>query len=113
MDNQKNIGMKLRKAREAAGLTQQPLGDKIGYSSMGISYLEQGIRTIKIEHLEKIAPILNVSVSYFLDPSTTYSYPNTFYGRIKGEMDDERKKEVNQKIADFDKYVDSLLNDKK
>lgn len=109
MDNQKNIGIRIRKAREAAGLTQEQLGGKLGYSAMGISYLEQGVRKIKIEHLEKIASEVNVSISYFLEPVAPAAYPNTTYGRISGELNEEKKKEVNKKIADFDRHVESFF----
>lgn len=109
MDNQKSIGIRLRKAREAAGLTQEQLGQKLGYSAMGISHLEQGARKIKVEHLEKIAHELNVSISYFLEPVAPTFYPSTTYGRISNELSDDKKREVNRKIADFDRHVESLF----
>lgn len=113
MDNQVLIGERIKKAREKAGLTQSQLGEMLGYSAMGISYLEKGLRKIKIEHLEKIAEKLKVNISYFLEPVSPAPYPNTTYGRIDSDLTDDQKREVKNKILEFDKHVEGLLKNKK
>ncbi len=107
MDNQKNIGKKIKEAREQVHMTQEQLGQKVGFSAMGISYMEQGLRGIKVEHLEKIADVLNLSLSYFLEPITGSSYPSAFYGRINDVMSEDEKKEMSIKIGEFDKHIES------
>ncbi|MBI2195635.1 MAG: helix-turn-helix transcriptional regulator [Candidatus Levybacteria bacterium] len=110
MDNPRLIGERIRKAREVAGLTQDELGKKTGFSAMGISYLEKGQRKLKIEDLETIARALNISPSYLLEPITgkSASYPNTIYGRISEDLTEDQKKEVNEALDKFDTFVDSL-----
>jgi len=110
MDNQRLIGERIRKAREEAGLTQGELGKKIGFSAMGISYLEKGLRKLKVEDLEAIAKALSLSSSYLLEPLTgkPASYPNTIYGRISEELTEEQKKDVNEALDKFDSYIESL-----
>ena len=112
MENQKDIGLRIKKAREAKNLTQQQLGSRLGYSAMGISYLEQGLRKIKLEHLEKISKELNVEIGFFLEPIAPTSYPNTMWGRIGDELTEEQKGKVNKSISDFDKFVDSISEKK-
>lgn len=110
MDNPRLIGERIRKAREEAGLTQAELGEKTGFSAMGISYLEKGQRKLKIEDLQTIAKALSISPSYLLEPVTgrPASYPNTIYGRISEDLTDEQKKDVNEALDKFDSFVDSL-----
>jgi transcriptional regulator with XRE-family HTH domain len=117
MDNQKLIGERIKEARERARLTQEQLGSKVGFSAMGISHLEKGQRGVKIEHLDRIADALELDVSYFLTPvsgGTSASYPNTFYGRINGgsDMSDSHQVEINTKISEFDKYIESKFENK-
>ena len=54
-EKQQLIGRRIRTARKEAGLSQQKLGIKIGYSAMGVSHLENGNRKIKVEDLQKRA----------------------------------------------------------
>lgn len=110
MDNPKIVGERIRKVRDEAGLTQEELGEKTGFSAMGISYFEKGLRKLKLEDLSNIARALDTNVSYFLEPFTGIpaSYPSTTYGRISEELSDEQKKEVNESLGKFDAYIDSL-----
>lgn len=68
MDKQTQIGKKIKLARQEANMTQEDLGAKTGYSAMGISYLEKGLRDIKIKNLEIFAKILEKDISFFLEP---------------------------------------------
>ena len=67
----KDIGEKLRKAREECGLTQKEVGDYLGYTPMGITHFEKGIRGLKISDLKKLADYLKKDLSYFLAGSST------------------------------------------
>lgn len=106
MDNQRIIGEKIKDARLRSRMTQEQLGEKIGISAMGISHFEQGLRSVKLEYLEKIADALGLSLSYFVGQAPTTSFPNTFYGRINDGISEDSKKEIDMKISEFDRYIE-------
>jgi len=60
------MGERLRKAREAKGLTLQELADKTGLNIATISLLERKPRDPKISSLGKLADALEVSVGFFM-----------------------------------------------
>ena len=62
----KTIGIKVKTAREDAGLSQKDLAKKVGYSPATISQLEAGLFRISVDSLEKIARILKKPLHYFL-----------------------------------------------
>ncbi len=63
----KEIGGKIRKARENKKMSQRELADVLGYeSSTAISLIEAGERKVSIVDIEKIADALNQNVNYFL-----------------------------------------------
>ena len=64
------IGERLRTLRKEAGLTQKELGEKLGVSASMIGQYETNLRKPKIETLEKIAAVLNISISELVDLST-------------------------------------------
>lgn len=105
MGDQIKIGDKIKKAREDAGLTQEELGKKIGVTGMGVSYMEKGLRKIKIDDIVKIAEQLDVEKSYLLEPITGKSTANdntssAFNLRSDFELEGSEKKETEKKIND-------------
>lgn len=56
----------IAQAREAARLTQDQLGDLLGVSAQMVGKWERGERNPKIETLQRIAKVLNVSVDNLL-----------------------------------------------
>lgn len=66
MDLYKQIGSRIREAREALGYSQEELGRLLGYSATAIYYFENGTRKVKIEDLKKIAEILGKPIEHFL-----------------------------------------------
>ena len=105
MVDQLKIGDKIKKARGDAGLTQKELGKKIGITAMGISYLEKGLRKIKVDDIVKIAEQLNVEKSYLLEPITGKPIGNngsssTFNLRSDFELEESEKKDTEGKIND-------------
>lgn len=105
MNNQELVGKKIKEAREKAGLTQEELGKKTGYSAMGISYFEKGLRGIKISDLEVIAKALNVDINFFLEvfqPSKTVSFT---YLRGGGQLTEEEKDKTQKTIMNFEDFV--------
>ena len=62
-----NVGMRVKQAREEAGLTQAELGDALDIGSNAISKIETGRSVITLQHLIKLPAILNKPVAWFLD----------------------------------------------
>jgi len=61
------IGQRIREAREAAGLSQKDLAQKLDYESpTAISYIESGDRKVSVVDLEKLSRLLDKDVRYFL-----------------------------------------------
>ncbi len=91
-NKQQLIGKRIRDAREQAGMSQLELGQKVGYSAMGISHLESGDRSIKIDQLQEIAKELNVDINYLLAPVTQQAYPSILNRRGSDDLTEEEKK---------------------
>ena len=69
MDNTINyteIGMRIRRQREYAGMTQEQLGEACDLSTSFIGHIERGSRKLSVESLYKLASVLGVSVDYLL-----------------------------------------------
>jgi transcriptional regulator with XRE-family HTH domain len=63
----KAIGKKIQKAREEAGLSQEELSSRLGYTQAALSNYELGKRRLYLPNIEQIARELNKPLSYFLD----------------------------------------------
>lgn len=61
-----NIGMRIKLAREKAGITQEQLAEEINKSLSFISMLEQGRCGAKINTLKGICLALNVSADFLI-----------------------------------------------
>ena len=61
------IGLRIRKFREANNMTQKQLADKIGVTGSRVSNWEQGVHRPDVEILANICTALNVSPSELLD----------------------------------------------
>jgi transcriptional regulator with XRE-family HTH domain len=69
VNQQKNedIGDRIRKAREARGLSQLELAQATGFqSATAISLIESGERKVASGLLEKLAQVLHLDVTYLL-----------------------------------------------
>ena len=63
----KFIGERIRLARQAAGLSQKDLAEKIGFeTATAISLIEAGERKIGVVEMEKMAHVLDRDIKYFL-----------------------------------------------
>ena len=67
----KAVGERIKEAREEKGLTQKELGDFLGYSPMGISHFEKGIRELKLSDLQKLSGYFGKDLSFFLASGKT------------------------------------------
>jgi transcriptional regulator with XRE-family HTH domain len=100
----KFIGAKLRKAREAIGLSQTTFARAVGISPEYISVLEAGKRVPSFSTLQKIAAYLNRDIAFFF-----YEKPaplDSFTLLFRAEAVDDRAREELQK---FRRYCDDYL----
>ncbi len=63
--NNRNIGLKITRLREAQGLTTTQLAERVGISQAQISRLENGKQGFRSATLSKIANALGVKMSFF------------------------------------------------
>lgn len=91
------IGDRLRKVREARGLTRAEFGERVGLSTDRIQKYENGIRKPKMEMVRAFADVLEVSPLALIEP-TPSSVTNTmfvlfaleeFYGMKLGQDGDD------------------------
>lgn len=68
MEEKENIGTKIKEARQAAGITQAELADRIGSATITIRQYETGKRTPRLEQIRRIALELNTTVSDLVGP---------------------------------------------
>lgn len=64
--NYSEIGAKIRRQRERAGLTQEQLGEACSLSCSFIGHIERGSRKLSVESLYTLASVLDISVDYLL-----------------------------------------------
>lgn len=116
MDKQAQIGLKIKLARQEANMTQEELGEITGYSAMGISYLEKGLRDIKIKNLEVFANILNKDINFFLEPlvepETSANSVTASFRRGREDLSEGQTKEEKKSLNDFKNTVRALYNNK-
>lgn len=116
MTKQAQVGLKIKLARQEAGINQEELGTKTGYSAMGISYLEKGLRDIKIKNLEVFAQILNKDINFFLEPliepETSTESATASFRRGREDLSEGETKEENKSVEDFKNTVRALYNKK-
>jgi transcriptional regulator with XRE-family HTH domain len=65
----KQIGRRIRDARESAGYTQLQLAEKLKISQQIISKIENGRYLIRVELLEAVATLCHVPIEYFFQGS--------------------------------------------
>lgn len=56
------IGERIRRARERRGLTQRQLAERTGYSQSTVAGWESGRRGCRLEALQRVARVLNLSI---------------------------------------------------
>jgi len=61
-----NFAIRLRRLRQARGLTQEELGKRINVTKVSVSGYESGNRGPDTDTLQKIADVFDVSVDYLL-----------------------------------------------
>lgn len=68
-DFEKNLGQKIRIARQRAGLTQEDLAARISRTSESISNIERGQQEPGIKTVQSLAEVLGLPISEFFETS--------------------------------------------
>ena len=91
--NYREIGTRIRRQREAAGLTQEQLGEVCDLSTSFIGHIERGSRKLSVESLYKLSSALHVSVDYLLFDcmSQETSLPTDISVFLEGSSPDKRQ----------------------
>lgn len=63
--------MRIKQLREAAGLSQRELGERIGISGPAVAMWESGENRPSLTNLEKLADVLGVSIDAILGRDPT------------------------------------------
>jgi Zn-dependent peptidase ImmA (M78 family)/DNA-binding XRE family transcriptional regulator len=95
------VGRKIRKLREAMGLTQEELANSVGLSSEFISLLELGKRAPSLESLSRIAAFFKKEISFF-----TVEKEESFNFLLKAKEVDKKARQV---LKRFKNYSDDYL----
>ncbi len=91
----KTIGKKIQKAREEAGLSQEEMASRLGFTQAAFSNYELGKRRLYLANIEQIAKELNKPLSYFLEESPLTVQEN------REESKDEIQTEVVQILSEL------------
>ena len=65
-DIKHKVGLQIREARKAKGMTQKELGEKLGVGEPTVTNYESGKQNLTIETLKKIADALDIEFGIFL-----------------------------------------------
>jgi len=79
------IGRKLQRAREEAGLSQEDLAKKLGCTQASLSNYELGKRRLYLADLQRIGQLLGKPVTYFLEDSEDKQAADSNYDRLLKE----------------------------
>jgi transcriptional regulator with XRE-family HTH domain len=63
----REIGRKIQRAREEAGLSQEMLASRLGLTQAALSNYELGKRGLHVANLQRIAEALDRPLSYFIE----------------------------------------------
>lgn len=81
----KNIGERIKKLRTSAGLSQEKFAEKVGVSSVYVSYVECGKRKIGLEKLISISKVLNTTPDYLLFDNPKKGVEHKQFGNCTSE----------------------------
>ncbi len=83
MKSHKQIGIDIKRIREARGMSQMELAEQVGVSFQQIQKYEKGINRISAERIQQIAKALGTSVNTFFEKEKVpmVSEPSEEYSR--------------------------------
>jgi Zn-dependent peptidase ImmA (M78 family)/transcriptional regulator with XRE-family HTH domain len=82
-----DLGERMRLAREAANLTQKQAADAIGISRTTLVAIEQGLRRVRMDELQKLAKLYKTSVNAVLRRESIYVDLMPRFRKVIGSKD--------------------------
>lgn len=101
-----HIGMQIKRARGAAGLSEQAVASKLDLPVARLAAIEEGTERLTARALFDIATILGRSVSYFFDDLAVEPAPVMTSGAPMPASQSARLAETNALIAAFYRIPD-------
>ena len=102
----KTNGNNIKKARKAAGLTQEQTAELIGISLLHYGRLERGERSISLKQLTLISDALNADIGVLLKNSVL---PSMEGSRILDELDSSSLEHVEYALALIDEFRSQIM----
>lgn len=103
------FAQRLRGLREAAGLTQQELGDKLGYSRGSISYYEKCERSPDIVFLDAVCMFFDVNPNFMLGYSENKKAANEDIGLRFGLTDKSIEILESMDLIDYRDFLSAFI----
>lgn len=91
--NYEKIGLKLRKAREYMGLTQEQVANILNLGRDAILRIEKGTRKINAEELKKLSQLYKISMNEIMEDKE-YTSNEQAFARGFEELSEKDKKEI-------------------
>lgn len=98
---------RFKEAREAAGLTQQQVADRLGVHPMTISGYERGVREPDLVMLVHLSMVYNVSIDYLLTRDVTATVTSENRRRTR-EMTDREMERILLEEQDEEKVMEAI-----
>jgi transcriptional regulator with XRE-family HTH domain len=97
-----SIGERLKKAREAKGLTQSQLAKMLNVSDVTISRYENNTRSPDADMLRRLADILSVSADYLIGRT---DYVDTAAAHRSDDAMADLPEEALKSLSEFEEYI--------
>ena len=102
------LGIRLKKAREYLGLTQEDVAKLLGVSRVIITNIESGTRKVSADELEKFSKIYGRSMDELMNGKITEENVKMF-ARTFSELSEEDQEEIVNLIKFKKMYKDKKL----
>ena len=106
----KNLGTRLKEAREYVGLTQEEVAKLLGVSRVIITNIESGSRKVSAEELSKLAKIYGWTMEELLEGEKREENIKLF-ARSFNELSENDQEEILNLIRFKKMYKDNKLNE--
>lgn len=106
-----NLNLRLKKAREYLGLTQEDVAKLLGVSRVIITNIELGIRKVSAEELLKFSKIYGWTMEELMEENTENSDNVMMFARSIKELSKEDQAEIMNLIKFKKMYKENKLGD--
>ena len=107
----KNLGTRLKEAREYLGLTQEDVAKLMGVSREIITNIEAGTRKVSAEELSKFSKIYGWTMEELMEGEIAETETVQMFARTFNELSDEDQNEILNLIKFKKMYKDKKLNE--